>query len=355
MSDVFISYARVDSERADQVAAALQSSGLSVWIDRRGIETGRAYDQQIEEALTNAPCVIVLWTAASVKSDWVRNEAAEAYRLEKLIPVLLDGTMPPLQFKSVHAIDLRLWDGSKDAVEVGEMRSAVERRLHPEMASATVPHEASAAPTRDRLRELFGIGFSDPRLEKQFGGYFNDRTLSPVRMFIMIAACLYGFYAVIDFIQGEGSTVSKLFHLIVTPVLVGGFLLSLWTPMLKIWRPMLFAAAVAGTILVFVGLRRAELDSTDPAVGFLIFGFMVGTLVFDGLLPMRFLDQLVLCAAYFLVVAFRAELFGFPILGDSRSELEIAGSVFVLVLVNSWWRERLLRRAFLESKGLPTS
>ncbi|MDQ3115900.1 MAG: toll/interleukin-1 receptor domain-containing protein [Verrucomicrobiota bacterium] len=49
MSDIFISYAREDREKAQAIAAVFQEQGWSVWWDR-SIPPGRTFDQVIEEA-----------------------------------------------------------------------------------------------------------------------------------------------------------------------------------------------------------------------------------------------------------------------------------------------------------------
>ena len=62
MSDIFISYASADRDRAQGlVATALDRRGWSTWWDR-SIPPGKEYDQVIEEALDCAKCVIVLWS-----------------------------------------------------------------------------------------------------------------------------------------------------------------------------------------------------------------------------------------------------------------------------------------------------
>ena len=88
-SDIFISYSSADRERARQVAEALQRRGRSIWWDRE-IPPGRQYDDVIDEALSAARCVVVLWTKASTASSWVKNEASEAMDRRVLIPAVLD-------------------------------------------------------------------------------------------------------------------------------------------------------------------------------------------------------------------------------------------------------------------------
>jgi hypothetical protein len=77
MTDVFMSYASEDRERARNLASALEARGWSVWWDRK-IVAGETYDQTIERHLESAKSVVVLWSKDSVASEWVKNEATAA-------------------------------------------------------------------------------------------------------------------------------------------------------------------------------------------------------------------------------------------------------------------------------------
>ena len=50
----------MDSSTVQALATALSDRGLSVWVDRTGIQEGDAYDTQIEEAIAQTRVVIVL-------------------------------------------------------------------------------------------------------------------------------------------------------------------------------------------------------------------------------------------------------------------------------------------------------
>ncbi len=110
MSDIFISYAREDRALADQLAEVLVAQGWSVWWDRN-IASGEPFDQVIEDALAAARCVIVLWSAHSVGSRWVRAEAGEGLSREVLVPIMVDEVQAPLAFRRIHAERLLEWEG----------------------------------------------------------------------------------------------------------------------------------------------------------------------------------------------------------------------------------------------------
>jgi hypothetical protein len=105
MKDLFISYAHEDVEAAQHLATQLEAAGISVWWDPH-LRAGQEFAREIEQVLEQVHCVVVLWSEHSVASRWVRAEATEGIRLEKLVPVSLDGTTPPLEFRTLHTTQL---------------------------------------------------------------------------------------------------------------------------------------------------------------------------------------------------------------------------------------------------------
>ena len=110
MTDVFISYAREDRDRAHKLADALAAFGWSVWWDRK-IITGEAFDQAIERELETAKSIVVLWSEHSIASEWVKSEAAVASERGVLVPALIDSVKLPLEFRRKQTADLIGWDG----------------------------------------------------------------------------------------------------------------------------------------------------------------------------------------------------------------------------------------------------
>jgi adenylate cyclase len=111
---VFVSYARPDEPHAERVAAKLRAKGYEVWRDAE-LPAHRAFSEVIEERLRDARAVVVLWSDAAAKSQWVRAEADTARNSAKLIQAQLDGVLPPIPFNQIHCADLREWDGSDTA------------------------------------------------------------------------------------------------------------------------------------------------------------------------------------------------------------------------------------------------
>lgn len=109
MADIFLSYAREDTPRARRIAQALESHGWSVWWDRR-IPHGQDFTAHIQQHLDAAACIVVLWSAAAIKSSFVRDEATEGLN-GRLVPLLLEPVKQPLGFRQYQAADLTDWTG----------------------------------------------------------------------------------------------------------------------------------------------------------------------------------------------------------------------------------------------------
>jgi hypothetical protein len=105
MADIFISYGRADRPHAQRIASVLEGHGWSVWWDRK-ILAGDTFEQTIQRALNEARCIVVLWSAGSVTSSWVKDEATDGKRRNILVPVLIDEVDIPLGFRQLHAVNL---------------------------------------------------------------------------------------------------------------------------------------------------------------------------------------------------------------------------------------------------------
>ena len=168
MADIFISYARGDRERIAALSAALEQFGWSVWWDRH-IDGGSAFAQAIEAELQASRAVVVAWSKAALQSDWVKDEAAAARDQGKLVPVTLDGSVPPLGFRQYHVIDLSGWDGEPSAQVLADLRRSLGVKLGgatsasgatPVAAAGVAPRKGSANSRKWLLTvvSLLGLG-----------------------------------------------------------------------------------------------------------------------------------------------------------------------------------------------------
>jgi hypothetical protein len=122
---VFLSYDREDTSQAKSVAVMLESAGHSVWWDRQ-IRGGAEFSEEIEKELEQAEAVLVLWSERSVRSAWVRDEAAAGRDSGRLVPLLLDRAKPPLGFRQYQNIDLSRWRSDAESEEASELLAAID-------------------------------------------------------------------------------------------------------------------------------------------------------------------------------------------------------------------------------------
>jgi TolB-like protein len=152
-STVFLSYAHDDHAKAERLADALQQAGFIVWWDAL-IEGGSRYAATIDEALGAADAVVVLWSRHSIDSDWVRDEAAQGRDRQRLVPLSLDGSQPPLGFRQIQVIDLSRWRGNADIPKL----AAIERAIAALAGRPAAARRIVSAPVSRRRALAIGGG-----------------------------------------------------------------------------------------------------------------------------------------------------------------------------------------------------
>ena len=143
MASVFLSYDHDDAGRAAPIVDALEKAGHSVWWDRH-IAGGTEYNSEIESAVERSDAVVVLWSKGSVKSAWVRDEAAEGRDQGKLVPLLIDPVRPPMGFRQYQTIDLSRPRGRDRDPAMAELLRAIDGLG----ASAATASDKEAPPSR---------------------------------------------------------------------------------------------------------------------------------------------------------------------------------------------------------------
>ncbi len=160
MASVFLSYDRDDSDRARHFAHALEKAGHQVWWDLH-VRSGAQFSKVIEEALKAADAVVVLWSARSIESAWVRDEAAAGRDTGRLVPVTIDGTEPPLGFRQFQTPDLSLWRGRGKPAALKTLLDDVantRRSAGPEVVEGLPTPTPLARKSRRWLAPLAAVG-----------------------------------------------------------------------------------------------------------------------------------------------------------------------------------------------------
>ncbi|MEM9384818.1 MAG: TIR domain-containing protein [Pseudomonadota bacterium] len=132
---VFLSYAAADTLPVQRVVSLLRNRGWPIWWDQEQLLIGERPSDTILQAIEDASCVVVFWSSSALESNWVLDEAEEAQRASKLVPVRLEDVMPPLGLRQHLFVDLFTQDQEAEA----RLLAHIEARLEADKASLS-PH-----------------------------------------------------------------------------------------------------------------------------------------------------------------------------------------------------------------------
>jgi hypothetical protein len=285
MSDIFISYSRQDSQFVEALIMALINNGWSVWSDKIAISEGRPYDEQTEHAIGEATVTLVVWSQSSVKSRWVRAEAAYALERDKLVPVISEDVDPPLQFLHIQAVNLADWDKTNDHLQFKRLALALSGRLDRvrRIPKADNEPEAAVTPNASRQKEvsafqkLFFVT-ADPGFDE----YFTSRTFFIAQFACGLAVCLVTIFGLIDLLS-HASASHTVFRLLVEAPAFLILLAASFTPLAKRnSQKFSFTIGIVALLIIFISAQRTEAVfpvTTGAATSMFLVALMVSTIL----------------------------------------------------------------------------
>ena len=361
MHEIFISYSRHDSDAANALADTLSKAGLSVWLDRTAIREGDAFDTQIEEAIAQTCVVIVIWSEHSVKSHWVRAEAAYALGKHKLLPILVDQSEPPLQFLQIQTIDFRYWDRTSNHHAFQQLAGALAKRLEASAASTdaqprSVLHTLAALcadavehPAKGRLKAWIvavGLRFPETVVEKEYQNYFCQKTFIIAQFAMLLATVTYLVYGAADMAMESGGVLSTRFRfMIALPLMATFFALSFRPFARRHSQAFIIAFGVVAMTCTYMSVYLIAADSLfriDNGNGTMNAMLMLG---FLGLLPLSVGSTIVLGSIVVAVHAVVVMQAGMSLPSCWLFHLHVS-SMFMVACCIAYWRERFYRTAF---------
>jgi len=154
VAEVFISYSRADKPIAQAIAVELQRLGIDVWWDH-DLLGGDDYRNRIAQILACAEVAFVVWSRNSIQSEWVLGEASAAKDKKILIPLIIDGCQPPLDFRAAHSLDFSSWVPGDQLSE--PLLKALAERLDRQISYASGPlqHGAFSRLTRQAAQSWY--------------------------------------------------------------------------------------------------------------------------------------------------------------------------------------------------------
>jgi hypothetical protein len=147
MVDVFISYSRTNRDMVRRLADAIGRLGYVVWWDEE-LPAHLSYGEVITQKIGEAKATLVVWSAESAASEWVRAEADMARNAKKLIQTAIGDCTPPLPFNQIQYADIGDWTGEEDHPGWRKARASLAALCGPapvEAASAS-PEPATPEP-----------------------------------------------------------------------------------------------------------------------------------------------------------------------------------------------------------------
>jgi hypothetical protein len=103
---IFFSYSRLDSAFALRLAKDIREEGVEIWLDQLDIPAGARWDVEVEKALVEASCVLVILSPSSIISENVQDEISFAlYAGKKILPVMLEECVAPFRLRRLKHID----------------------------------------------------------------------------------------------------------------------------------------------------------------------------------------------------------------------------------------------------------
>ena len=112
-NDVFISYAKSDSEFASRLSLGLRKRGLKVWLDRESLQAGDSFSEAILSALSASRYCLIILSPSYFESAWSQSELMSARALTQnglelnLVAILVHSVTFPAALRGYPYVDFR--------------------------------------------------------------------------------------------------------------------------------------------------------------------------------------------------------------------------------------------------------
>jgi hypothetical protein len=140
---IFISYAWKNQPIAKSLQSDLKRDGVEVFVDYEKITGGDSLPERISAALDWCNTLILLWSADSAESYYVRQEWTSAFHLQKRIIVcVLDGTKLPALLSGNLYLNFTPYETGYDQLcrSLGvELKARAEKTAPPETPTSKLP------------------------------------------------------------------------------------------------------------------------------------------------------------------------------------------------------------------------
>lgn len=365
MPEIFISYSRRDISTVRALTTALSQKGVTVWVDRSDIQEGDAYDTQIEEAIAQTRVVIVLWSENSIKSHWVRAEAAYALAKHKLLPISIDQCQPPLQFMQIQTLDFSGWQGSCEDETFERLLAGLCKRLDRQFSvssSVTGTAITPAAPgtttlsktdvRQSRIARIFvggmtavGLRFPEKIIENEFQDYFCNRMYGIAQFGMLLAFIAYVVYGVSDLASDAAISSTRFRYMVAAPALLLFYFMSFKEFAKRYSQLYISAFAITLGVCLYITVRLLgvetpfRIETGNATMNFILVLGLVA------LLPMSVVSTVLIgtvIAGLHALIMIETQI---PLATSWLNYLHVL-SMWTIACCIAYWREYQQRRSF---------
>lgn len=183
--DIFVSYAHADQHIAAIIEANLRKAGFSVWRDASQIRGGQVLGDVVQNAVSQARCVVVCLSEPSVRSPWVRAEISAGRH--KLVLAKIEGFPMPADLGAAIAQspvrDLQPWLAGENS---GPWKQVIEDCRQTIARPARAPVAPAQMPTSQRVpvagRPMIQVEMFSPRSALALGSNNQLQVTVPYRL-----------------------------------------------------------------------------------------------------------------------------------------------------------------------------
>jgi hypothetical protein len=200
MSDIFISCAIEEREKAAKLAALFEQERWSVWWNPYEITPGADYARVIAQEVEGAKVVVMLWSRAARESFFTRVALKDLGRVP-VVPVLLEKIELPTVTTLLRTFDLSDWVGDREGlawhIEVQRLLRYIRTLIATSSPPAAPPvsiEELSLSEIQESARRAMKeSGHSRPKDDGRFRGVFisyrrNEAAAYAGRLYDRLAA-----------------------------------------------------------------------------------------------------------------------------------------------------------------------
>jgi TIR domain len=206
LGKIFVSHSSVDKRKVRQLDKRLREDGYETWLDERELEVGDALAAKISEGVRDAKVVIIVVSAASLDSKWLRYELDIATNRMidghcRVIPVLIDDVEVPPELDGMLYADMR--PGKKNGFSKIQKALASEAEKYPKPAGPPSMNSLLGWLRKQAYEEFLG-DLSDG------GWFFGTADVSATRSVDVKGFTLHGTDVHVDVVLDYGYSYSSI-------------------------------------------------------------------------------------------------------------------------------------------------